>query len=97
MAQWLGVELETLDISPVMQEKKVYAPLIMKLIPYSPRFNRMIQYAYRLINRESPIKTTLKMGAQASGISWLKRFMFNIVNGTSTVGFQNAIFTAERY
>ena len=78
MANWLGIELETADISPVMKKQNVYAPLIMKLVSYSAGFNRMIQYAYCLINRETPFKTSLKVGSQIIKLSWLKRVMFNL-------------------
>ena len=78
MANWLGVKLETVNISPVMKKKKVYAPLIMKLVSYSAGFNRMIQYAYCLINRETPFNTSLKVGSQITKLSWLKRVMFNL-------------------
>lgn len=77
MAQWLGIKLETADISPVMKKKKVYAPLIMKLVPYSARFNRMIQHSYRFINGEVPFKTSLKVGSRALERSWIKRLMYN--------------------
>ncbi len=77
MARWLGVKLETADISPVMQQKKVYAPLIMKLIPYSALLNRAIQHSYRLITGETPFKTTLKVGSHGR-LSWLQRLMFNL-------------------
>lgn len=78
MAEWLGLELDTEDISPVMRKKRVYAPLIMKLVPYSARFNRMVQRSYRLIVGETPFKTALKVGANALEDSWLKHLMFNL-------------------
>jgi len=77
MSRWLGIKLEIADISSAMKKKKIYSPLIMKLVPYSARFNRIIQHSYRLINRETPFKTTLKVGSQALERSWLKRLMFN--------------------
>lgn len=77
MAQWLGIKLEITDISPAMKKKKVYAPFIMKLVPYSARFNRMIQHAYRFINGEVPFKTSLRIGSGALERSWLKRLMYN--------------------
>lgn len=79
MADWLGIKLEISDISPVMHERGVYTPLIMKIVPYSSTFNRLIQYFYRLINGETPFKTTLKIGSgQNPDDSWLKRLMFNL-------------------
>lgn len=77
MAKWLDTKLETIDISPVMKEKNVYAPLIMKLLPYSARFNRMIQHSYTLLTGETPFKTTLKVGSHKLEHSWLKRLLFN--------------------
>lgn len=77
MAQWLGLRLETADISSAMKHKKVYAPFIMKLLPYSSWFNRMIQYSYSAIIGETPFKTTLKVGSNALERSWLKRLLFN--------------------
>jgi len=79
MANWLGIRLDISDISPVMKEKNIYQPLIMKLIPYSALFNRMIQHSYRLINGEVPFKTSLKIGSQVSGGSWIKHLMYNFI------------------
>lgn len=76
MAQWLGVKLETIDISSAMHDKKVYDPFIMKLVPYSAYFNRLIQHSYLWINRETPFKTSLKFGSGVTDGSWLKSFMF---------------------
>ena len=89
MADWLGLKLETGDISPCMEERKVYAPLIMKLVPYSARFNRVIQHSYRLINAENPFKTSLKVGSNALERSWLKRLMFNVSIRHIDHGFSN--------
>ncbi|MGR5236287.1 NAD(+) synthase [Vibrio alfacsensis] len=77
MAKWLGIELETEDISSVMNDKKVYDPFIMKLVPYSAYFNRLIQHSYLFINGETPFKTSLKFGSGIIDGSWLKRLMFN--------------------
>jgi NAD+ synthase len=78
MADWLGLRLETEDITSVMQKKRVYAPLIMKLVPYSARFNRMIQHTYLLVTGEKPFKSSLKVGSHAFEKSWLKHLMFNL-------------------
>lgn len=78
MAEWLGLRLEVEDITSMMQKKRVYAPLIMKLVPYSARFNRMIQYSYLLTTGEKPFKTSLKVGSNALEKSWVKRFLFDL-------------------
>ena len=78
MAQWLGIKLDTADISSAMKKKKVYAPLIMKLTAHSARFNRMVQHSYRFINGEVPFKTTLRIGSGAVEHSWLKRFIYQV-------------------
>lgn len=78
MAQWLGVELEIEDISPVMSKRRVYAPLIMKIALFSPRFNRRFEHAYRRIVGETSFKSSLKVGGHVVGHSWLKRAMFNL-------------------
>ncbi len=49
----------------------------MKLLPYSARFNRMIQNSYRFINGEVPFKTSLKVGSRTLERSWIKRLMYN--------------------
>ncbi len=77
MAAWLGIGLEEQDISGAMKERAVYAPLIMKLVPYSARLNRLIQRLYWWINRETPFKTTLKAGGDALEPGWVKRLMFD--------------------
>ncbi|WP_304543337.1 NAD(+) synthase [Sulfurimonas microaerophilic] len=77
MANWLGVKLESTDISPEMKKRNIYAPLIMKLIPYSALFNRMIQYTYKLLTGEVPFKTTLKIGSGEEECSWFKYFLYN--------------------
>ena len=78
MADWLGVRLEVDDITSMMQKKRVYAPLIMKLVPYSARFNRLIQHSYLLITGEKPFKTSLKVGSNALEKSWVKHLMFDL-------------------
>ncbi len=78
MSEWLGLRLETEDITPVMRNNRVYAPLIMKLVPYSARFNRVIQYSYHLVTGEKPFKSSLKVGSHALEKSWLKQLMFNL-------------------
>lgn len=77
MANWLDIKLDIADISPAMKKKNIYAPLIMKLIPYSSLFNRLIQHSYRFINGEVPFKTSLKIGSHASEGSWIKHLMYN--------------------
>lgn len=76
VADWLGIVLDVQDISPEMTRRKVYSPLIMKLLPYSARFNRLIQHSYRIINRETPFKTTLKVGSNLPLRPWIKWLMF---------------------
>lgn len=77
MAKWLDIKLEVADISPSMKNRNVYAPFIMKLLPYSSWFNRMIQHSYTFMFGETPFKTTLKIGSHALERSWLKRLLFN--------------------
>ncbi len=77
MADWLGVKLESADITPEMKERKVYAPFIMKLVPYSAVFNRMIQYTYKLLTGEVPFKTSLKIQSGEQKCSWLKNILYN--------------------
>jgi len=77
MANWLDIGLDIFDISPAMKKKNIYDPLIMKLIPYSPLFNRLIQHSYRFINGEVPFKTSLKIGSNAGNGSWIKSLMYN--------------------
>jgi len=55
IANWLGLELEVIDMSPAMKEKKIYHPFIMRLVPYSARFNRLVQHFYSIVNRENPL------------------------------------------
>ena len=78
VADWLDLELDTIDISPVMKHKRVYFPLIMKVVPYSAKFNRFIQHTYQFINRETPFKTSLKVGGDNLERNWLKKIMFNL-------------------
>ncbi|WP_185817535.1 NAD(+) synthase [Shewanella atlantica] len=77
MANWLDIGLDIFDISPAMKKKNIYDPLIMKLIPYSPLFNRLIQHSYRFINGEVPFKTSLKIGSNVGNGSWIKSLMYN--------------------
>ncbi|WP_150104335.1 NAD(+) synthase [Shewanella sediminis] len=79
MAQWLDIRLDIADISPAMKSKNIYSPLIMKLVPYSALFNRMIQHSYRFINGEVPFKTSLKIGSRVGEGSWIKCLMYKFI------------------
>ena len=76
LARWLGIEFIKTDISDAMKDRGVYAPFIMKLVPYSASFNRTIQHCYRLINGETPFMTTLKVGSGLDDGCWIKKLLF---------------------
>lgn len=78
MADWLGLSLQTTDISPAMRSKGVYSPLIMKLVPYSRACNRMIQYSYQFMFGETPFKSSLRVSSDEFSVSWLQRFIYDL-------------------
>ena len=41
MADWLGLQLNIVDISPAMEEKHVYKPGVMRYTAFSRLFNRI--------------------------------------------------------
>jgi NAD+ synthase len=81
VAEWLGLELEERSIEPAMREMGVYSPFGMRATSFAGLLNRLVHEAYRLIFRESPFVSSLRLGnAEASegglahlGFRWMIR------------------------
>ncbi|GAF97141.1 unnamed protein product, partial [marine sediment metagenome] len=59
MARHLGLQLSVSDISDEIRNRKIYKPLIMRVLVLSGALNRAIQKSYTLICGETPFKSTL--------------------------------------
>jgi NAD+ synthase len=67
VSEWLGLELEERSIEPAMREMGVYSPFGMRATSFAGLLNRLVHEAYRLIFRESPFVSSLRLGsAEAS-------------------------------
>ncbi len=87
MADFLGLELEVMDISDEMRQRGVYAPLFIKLLRLSPVVAKISTGSYRLICGESPFKSTLRDGGGETLRPWYKRLMFNTTMHQVDMGF----------
>ncbi|MCW8329888.1 NAD(+) synthase [Photobacterium sp. SDRW27] len=79
MADWLGVDLKVQDISPVMEEKGIYTPLIMRLSTMAPSLNRFLLRMYLLIFRETPFISSLKAGCEHVQRNLLNRMIYKLL------------------
>ncbi len=87
VAEHLGLKLEVQDISPEMRRQGIYSPMIMHLVTWSRRFNRMIQHIYCLMFGENPFMSTLKEGCGELERNPLKRFVYNLTVRHFVAGF----------
>lgn len=87
VADWLRIPLEHEDISPAMRERGIYAPFIMRISAFSNFLNRMIQHSYYALFRETPHKSTLRLGSGEAFANPLKRLVFNLTIRHIEVGF----------
>ncbi len=87
ICEWLGLSLQKQDVSPVMRERGIYSPLIMRISAISRWLNQMIQHSYYFLFHETPHKSTLKYGCGEFGSNPLKRLMFNLTIRHLEAGF----------
>lgn len=76
MADWLGIELQVRDISQVMGQKGVYAPLIMRISRLGAPTKRFLLWLYQVVFRETAHLTTIKGGSGHLGRNPLKRLIY---------------------
>jgi NAD+ synthase len=62
VANWLGLDLQMMDIDPAMEEIGIYHSLPMRITSRSGALNRLLHDAYRLIFGETPFISTLRAG-----------------------------------
>ena len=79
MAEWLGVGLETQDITPEMIKRGIYKPFIMHLNRLAQFLNRFLMKCYFLIFREAPLLTSLKGGCGQLGSNPVKKLVYNLI------------------
>ncbi len=72
ISEWLGIELRYEDITPAMQKKKIYSPLIMRALGFSASLNSRLN---RLLRRGDAFLFTLSRGSFTG--SRIKRFLYN--------------------
>lgn len=87
VAAQLGLELENMDISGEMRKRGVYKPLFIKALRLSSLVARVSSGTYELICRETPFKSTLRVGGGEVLRPWYKRLMFNMTMHHVDVGF----------
>ena len=75
MADWLDLELRLHDIAPIMRQRQIYTPLIMRISTLSGSVNRLLISVYRFFYGESPFTSTLHKGS-FSGHK-LKKFFYD--------------------
>lgn len=63
VADWLGLELETRSIEPVMWERGIYAPLAVRITSLSGPINRFLHRLYRWIVGETSFISSLRLGS----------------------------------
>ncbi|SHH97785.1 NAD(+) synthase [Marivita hallyeonensis] len=77
MAEFLGLDLEVIEITKDMENLKIYSPLFMKLLRISKLMARISASSYKLICGETPFQSTLRVGRGEVLKPWYKRFLFN--------------------
>ncbi len=87
VAAHLGLDLEVIDISPDMAERGVYVPLFPRLLRLSTLMAHLSAGSYKLICRETPFMSSLRVGGGAHLSPWYKRMMFNMTMGHIDAGF----------
>ncbi|MBA7689566.1 NH(3)-dependent NAD(+) synthetase [subsurface metagenome] len=85
ISEWLGIELRYEDITAAMRKKKIYSPLIMRVLSFSAFLNSRLN---RLLRRGDAFLFTLSRGNFTS--SKIKRFLYN-----RTIGRIEAAFNAR--
>ena len=88
IADWLGLELETRDITDEMRKRGVYRPLFLKLLQISPLFARLSVAVYRLLCQENPFLSSLLAGGGGTLRPWWKRLLFNMTMYHVDAGFR---------
>jgi len=63
VADWLDLELRRHDIAPIMRQRRIYTPLIMRISTLSGFLNRLLISVYRFFYDESPFTSTLHNGS----------------------------------
>ncbi|MDD4203464.1 MAG: NAD(+) synthase [Candidatus Omnitrophica bacterium] len=89
VANFLGLQLKSLDITEVMKKEGVYDPFIMKIISVSPGLNRFFQKLYLFIAKERPFFSSLRNGANELHEDKFRNFMYN-------QGMQHVVRSFER-
>lgn len=88
MADWLGLELKRHNIEPIMCQRQIYAPLIMRMTTLSSFLNHLMIDVYRFFYRELPFTSVLHKGSFAG--HKLRKFFYN-----HTVRYVEAAFNAR--
>lgn len=88
VADWLGLKLESQDISDAMRQRGVYASPIMRMISVSGVVNRIICRLYRVMYRETCFMSTLREGPAQEHAG--KKRLYDL-----TVGKVEAAFNAR--
>lgn len=90
VADWLGLNLEILDIEPLMRQKRLYSPLIMRATALCGSLNRRLEILYRKGFGESSFMSALRMGSSEFEPQRLGSFLYS-----NTIRHVEAAFNAR--
>lgn len=76
VSEWLDLELDERSIEPVMREMGVYSPFGMRATSFAGLLNRLVHEVYRLVFRESPFVSSLRLGAAKASEGGLAHLAF---------------------
>ncbi len=66
ISDWLGMDIEIRSIEQAMRERGIYSTIGMRITSFSGFINRFLHNAYRVIFKESPFISSLRMGHDIS-------------------------------
>ena len=79
VSEWLGIELKERSIEPAMREAAVYAPFGMLVTSFSGLLNRFLHQTYRLVYRETPFISSLRLGSAETSKAGLSKQGFRTI------------------
>jgi NAD+ synthase len=78
IAGWLGLRLEKQDMTPAMQARDVYRPLVARFSNISALLNRGVAILYQRITGESPLVSILRHGSGECQDHTMKQKLYDV-------------------
>jgi NAD+ synthase len=88
VADWLGLKLESTDISLKMANWGVYASPIMSGAGYPRWLNRLVQNIYHRLFGETPFMSSLRLGSGTTSFSLVKKQAYDLAIRPIVKGFE---------